>query len=450
MREKNRLSRSLRLESLETRTVFSVDGFDEAPRSVVLTPQITVKHYHSASVQFTAIWISTFPKREVDFGSPRNGSNPPDLRDFHDDHGLPSPEGEPSSNGAIPRPVAPVAPTQSRPDSIQRPTNGITLEKPNVAIIPPPNPTVDLAAKPTSVTRVNSPTRAAGDIGPTSINQLSNLLNSGTSVLLANKSTPTIAPQPATSPLSSFGTPNLSVLGASNFSMPEALFDFSARAGGELSNRLSLGNLPNDDFKFSQPILRSSDSTLAADLVDRAMVDGGQGTASLDKLLSLLANRHRQSQFRSEPESVGSISRFEAVQKHLQNSEIAEWEAAYDGGGMIALALNRDLTPSDLDELAKSVHRENSAWVASVGIFRALETVSSDTTEPAVQNELADLDSKLGTGTELGGPANSDATTDTADTRFHPAIASSTALVGAVLLSLRRIRKSARLQYTRP
>ncbi len=43
-------------------------------------------------------------------------------------------------------------------------------------------------------------------------------------------------------------------------------------------------------------------------------------------------------------------------------------------GGMLGLMINRDRSQQDFSEVAEDIRSENMAWMANVGIIRALES----------------------------------------------------------------------------
>ncbi len=451
MREKTRLFRSLLLESLETRTVFAVDGFDGGSHLVTPNARIDITRYHNDGMQVSTIVITVaFLSRGDDFGGPWGGEVPPRFADFEDDHEL-IPEGEGPGPDLAPR-----------PDRPSRPPNTTDLNPPALSftpVAPSTNfPTILLSSKPTTVPRIDSTPPVASDAAPSTITPSHNLpggsLASGSlantalaNPSLTNRAAPTLVAQPANSQSSLLAASTLSALGSEGFAKADVSFDLSTSIGNDLTRRLTPSHLRANDFRFTRNSQSIGDSILEPALVDRAI-----GAASLDKLLSDLANKHRQHKSGNDSEREHSNRNEFAHRQHHQDSQSAEIDAAYAEGGLIAMTLNRDIAPTDLDALATNLHQENKAWVASVGVFRAFESSAMAVTEGARRNNGSSQTTQgansLADRTEFNVADMNAADLEASETRFNPFLASSTVALGAVLFSLRRIRHSARLMYT--
>jgi hypothetical protein len=111
---------------------------------------------------------------------------------------------------------------------------------------------------------------------------------------------------------------------------------------------------------------------------------------------------------------------------------------------MIALALNRDITLSELEDISEDARSENKAWIANVGIFRAFENGAVAATEySGLTNRVGRNTNSNSTNAEL---AESEA--EVANTQLHPLLASTSAALGAMVFGLRRMRKSSLLMFT--
>ena len=470
MREKTRSFRSLLLESLETRTVFAVDSFDAlqfgASQFGTQFSHFEVTHYYNSKVQTSTLVVKAV-SRSMDLDSDGHqgdghqgaghqgagrSSKPQDYRDFHDhDQVILIPEGE--GPGSHSRPIDLPGSGPGRFDPPSRPTSGINLDRPSSSLNPNnggPNSGGPAATTPTTVISPTAPRTNtlslpnASDFrtGEPRTSEPSSSPSSNNSTHLGGRAAPAVTLQSAVSQNHALAVANLSSLGTDWFGNTDAAFHLSSRSGGELSNRLSESGLRDAEFRFTADADGSRDAALEPDLVDQAI-----GMASLDKLLSDLANKHRRHQ--AEEHNVreqANRNDFSGRSRH-QNFRLAELQAANAEGGLIALGLNREVTPTDLDKLAESLHREHRAWVASVGVFRAFEASAVATTEVALKDdrsiasgqpsEIASENQDSGTVVEVNA------------TRFNPLLASSTAALGAMLFSLRRIRESARLMYTK-
>ena len=475
MREKTRLFRSLLLESLETRTVFAGDSFDALPFDASpLGAQFShfeVTHHYDSRVQTSTIVVRAVSRPlDLDFagqqgnGRPENGkpSKPQDFRDFHDhDQVILIPEGEGPDSHSRPNDLPGSSPGRFDPPS--RPSSGINLDRPSATLNPNngvPNNSGPTATIPTTAISTTTPRPGtlslpnASDFrtGEPRTSEPSSSPTSNNLTLLGGRAAPAVTLQSAVSQSHVLAVTNLSSFGTQWFGTADVAFDLSSRSGSELNNRLTESGLRDGEFKFTADSDGSRDTPLDPDLVDQAI-----GMASLDKLLSDLANKHRRRQAEEHTDREQANRSEPAGRSYRQNSRMAELQAVNAEGGLIALALNRDVAPTDLDELAKSLHRENRAWVASVGVFRTFESGAVENgevqsgamaaTEIAVKSDRSKQTAQANQLADLAQGANSDV--EDSATRFHPLLASSTVALGAMLFSLRRIRKTARLMYTK-
>ena len=216
------------------------------------------------------------------------------------------------------------------------------------------------------------------------------------------------------------------------------VFDFSTRLGiaGERPSAASIASQRVDEFQFTRPQAIPSPSET---LFDQAMAERSASVESLENLLSGLAENHRRSRVHNGFET-NTNSRNEQGWRPDANSA----EVAFAEGGMIALALNRDVALSELEDISEDARSENIAWIANVGVFRALEYGAVAATENAgVTNRAGRTEESSSTTAELA-----EVEGEVADSRLHPLLASSSAALGAVIFGLRRIRKSTTLMFT--
>jgi hypothetical protein len=193
-----------------------------------------------------------------------------------------------------------------------------------------------------------------------------------------------------------------------------------------------------DDFRFTRPLPVPAPSDA---LVDGALVEHAS-LESLENLLSGLAENHRRNRIQNGFDANQSNSRNEQNWRPETSTSV---EVTFADGGMIALALNRDLALSELEEILDDARSENKAWVANVGIFRAFENGAVAATEYAgLTNRTTRNGGSSSTEQELSG-----AEAEVANSHFHPLLASTSAALGVVMLGLRRMsRKSIPLLFT--
>jgi len=113
---------------------------------------------------------------------------------------------------------------------------------------------------------------------------------------------------------------------------------------------------------------------------------------------------------------------------------------SFADGGLIAIALNRDLAIHELGEIAGDDSSENKAWTANVGIFRAFENGALAATHYAGLSNRTARNADL-LEAEVSSP---DVEAEVSSTPMHPLLTSSSAALGVLLVGLRRFRKSTR------
>ncbi len=173
----------------------------------------------------------------------------------------------------------------------------------------------------------------------------------------------------------------------------------------------------------------------------------------LERLLADLAEHHHREQI----ESHGTAG-LQNARGRYSPASTAALDAFWglDGaalnpieGGMLDLVIHRDDARQNLSEVADDVRNENLAWMANVGIIRSLESGAVATTEySAVTNRLAQLQPSISPKVKLSNDEAAEVDTKEAPTRLHPLLASSSVALGAMLLGLRRVRKSVQLRFT--
>lgn len=454
MSEKARQFRSLLLEPLECRALFSIDGI-EVWQFSRQSLNFDLDHFQPAQYRHDdfAIWsgylhgssvrnsehAKDFPDNDfVEKRSPRGHSM---HRGRFDNWDAPLPPAEsegPSTESAF-------VPTQSKPNQHtplqSKPTQFIIFID-TVPSIPQSHDLTQASVPRSSVDSVNSnrtnnpPTSFDGgsvafDRAPTAASQNSlaknstvrNLSDSTNSTAApVNRASSTLAPQSfATSPSSGTNT-----------------FDFSTlpRSFNEQPALTNSGGQRSDDFRFTNPQTIPSPSD---HIFDQAMSEASASVESLESLLSGLAENHRRSRIQSGFDANAS-SRYE----HDWRPNTTSAEVAFAEGGMIALALNRDAALNELEDISDDARSENNAWIANVGIFRAFENGAVAATEYAgVTNRVGKNEGSSTPRSEM-----TEAESEVADSRLHPLLASTSAALGAVMFGLRRIRKSTPLMFT--
>ena len=214
---------------------------------------------------------------------------------------------------------------------------------------------------------------------------------------------------------------------ASGLVSGSATFDLSEKTDG-------LVNPWADGFRFTRPIPVPSDAIADQAVAEQAVSEQSSVLESLEKLLPGLAENHLRNRTQNGFDANQPNARQE---KNWRPEAPASVEVAFADGGMIALALNRDIAMSELKELSDDARSENKAWIANVGIFRAFENgavaateyagLTNRVTRNAASNALPEDESEV-----EGEVANS---------QLHPLLASTSAALGAVMLGLRRMRR---------
>jgi hypothetical protein len=192
------------------------------------------------------------------------------------------------------------------------------------------------------------------------------------------------------------------------------------------AERVSTSDL-SDDFRFSRPLPAPSEA-----IEDQAITERTTRLESLENfLLSLAENHHR----------IRSGIGFDVNHRNSRN-EVTErpetsmaLEIAVADGGMIALALNRDIIMSQFEDISEEARSEKKAWIANVGIFRAFENGAVAATE------YSNLTNRTPPNAGLSSTARESAEGEVANTQFHPLLASTSAALGAMMLGLRRMRR---------
>ena len=152
-------------------------------------------------------------------------------------------------------------------------------------------------------------------------------------------------------------------------------------------------------------------------------------SAALDKVIDNLAREHQRgqaTQFHRNEQTDSSAAPRAHNSKSQPNCE--------RDGGLISLVINRDLSLGDLNPITDVVDKERHAWSTNLGVYRGLDVAGFAMTEPApIRNVQPNLTRA----------SDQDESTDVAARR--PILASVAFLAG--IYSLRRVRKSRRLQY---
>ena len=461
MREKSRSFRSLLLESLESRTVFAADAFYDMWQGEHRESRVEITLLQDGRAQFGAIVIGpSHSIRTSEFTGAQATRNAWKVRlnDHYDDHALNdlSPEGEalplppqfnnqlgfkPSANRGddIPtlgRPVNQLPVNQSPTGSRNGGLGSPGFDSPLTNVTPPSSPQFNFNIEHSlgSSGSGNSSTNTV-IIVSTNNRDSSNPSNSQSNSQSTRSAAPSVT-SPVTSPSASVVDASTTWLNAHSMTPSQTTFDFSANELSSQSVATSSRNSSDPTFRFSRPSVASVDR-----LFDPQLAEQAEGIASLETLLSDLAENHRQSRAQSH-DSNRPNSRFETQRKLA--GEAAMGAIARTEGVFIALALNRDISHSNLADLADEVNRENKTWLANVGVYREFENAAIVATEfvaapnPTPRGTLSNSKSDL-----------TQAEAEVGDSQFHPLLASSTAVLGAMLFSLRRVRKNVRLMYTK-
>ena len=465
MSEKARQFRSLLLEPLECRSVFSADG-------------IEVWHFSQSSLHFdvdrfqpaqyprteaasTDSHVDSQWNRDLEHSSDFDGVKFSGRRSSHGSHGIGSSMNRgrfndaplPPADGEGPSRDVPTAALDSKPkfDSkpVQIPTRSIDsiivvvsptlagliqsrdsgpanpLSRPQldsrgaaeVDSLPNSNPTNSNPPGPSSFARVptspsSNPSLSSHSQIPAALNSFAPLSGATGQVNLASASS------------------QVSSSVASGLVSGTATFDFSEKTDG-------LAKRWGGDFRFTRPI---PVPTVA--IADQALGDQASSLESLEKLLPGLAENHLHNRTQNGFDANQPNARHENNRRPETSASV---EVAFADGGMIALALNRDIAMSDLEELSDDARSENKAWIANVGIFRAFENGAVAATEYAgltnrVTRNAASSASPQGVSEVEGEVANS---------QLHPLLASTSAALGVVMFGLRRMRsKTAPLLFS--
>ena len=475
MSEKARQFRSLLLESLECRSVFSADG-------------IEVWHFSQSSLHFDVdrFQSAQYPRTEatssdshVDSQSTRDLKNSSDFdgvkfsgrRSSHGSYGFGSSMHRgrfndaplPPADGEGPSRDIPTAALDSTPKfdskSVQVPTQSI--DRVIVIVSPALAELVQSRdsgpANPLSRPQLDSRGAERVDSLPNGNPANSNSTNSnstGTSSLarvqassLPNPSLSSHSQTPAAlnsfAPLSG-ATGQVNLASASSQALSSvapglvsgtATFDLSEKTDG-------LVNLWADGFRFTRPIPVPSDAIADQAIAEQAVSEQASVLESLEKLLPGLAENHLRNRTQSGFDANQPNARQE---KNWRPEASASVEVAFADGGMIALALNRDIAMSELEELSDDASSENKAWIANVGIFRAFENGAVAVTEYAgLTNRV------IRNAASNASPADmSEVEGEVANSQLHPLLASTSAALGVVMLGLRRMRsKTVPLLFT--
>lgn len=492
MSDKARLFRSLLLEPLECRSVFSVDSYD-----VWQFSDPNFEFDHSQPAQYPT---SEFSNSDASLRGPDNGFNGRNLNNVYFDRPVEytnviyieirAPRGQPMHHGRyeeldnlpLREPESEGPSTDSRPAVIDStPVQTPSTQTPsgqNLATQNSTTPSLGAQASGSQSTNLqfqllanqlssqnqgskftganNSPSApsqfrespvpgfgrldvAASNNSANNIHPSANAQNSGAGTFtgplngLANGSANSAASQ------SSLVNPTLASLSSTSLSAASGTttFDLSLRPrSSDMHSASGSVGQSIEDFRFSKPMMDPAES-----IFDQALLERAAGIESLDNLLSGLAENYRHGR---------AHNGFDADQPNARNNQnlrsesSVAVEAAFSDGGMIALALNRDIAFKELEEISDSALTENKAWIANVGIFRAFENGAVAVTEYAsLTNRVTRGSEASPTSVEL-----TDVESEVANSQFQPLWASTSAVLGAVMIGLRRIRKSNPLMFT--
>ena len=458
MSEKARQFRSLLLEPLECRSVFSADGLD-------------VWQFSQSSLrfEFDQFQPAQYPHAEAESlgNDMRKGDNLGHKNDFG---GVKyyqgrSPHGSIKLGSSMNRDRfddVPLPPGESEDTSARTPSTTSDTKtsldskidlKPNldVTTVQPPPPsgairililgssatvglpqshTTPLASGPTR-TQFDLPGTARVDSLPTG-NSTANISPGRVQPSLSqNPTSPFPTALNSSTPLSSTTSQTnlLSANAVSTIASGTTTFDLSSQVSNGVEQADSLSKAWGDDFRFTRPIPAPSGA-----IVDQALVERASSLKSLENLLSGLAESHRRNRTQNgfdvnQPSSSDDPSR--------RPESSTSVEVMFADGGMIALALNRDIAMSELEKLSEDARSENKAWIANVGIFRAFENGAVAATEYAGLNNRVTRNAVSSSSPQEVAEVEG----EVANTRFHPLLASTSAALGVVMLGLRRMRR---------
>ncbi len=446
MSEKTRLFRSLLLEPLECRSVFSVDGMEVWQYSHPTSNYDFDQFQPAQSPRDEALVVEqqgfATKNKNIDrlddgekFGQRRGAHGPSMRRGRLHDSPLPPADGEGPSFDNHPVLVDKTPsqiPTSQSPDKI---VGGINLPSASTPLSQPPEialgnlPRIQPDASSSSIV-INRPGSIAGansspDRGP----------ERAPNSILQN-----VPASASVAPLSYTGTQvNLASSSASSLSSGTTTFDLTSRPGvvSERQAATSLSGRSADDFRFTKPqSVPGRDS-----IVDESLVERIAGLKSLESLLSDLAENHRRGRSGNRFDADRPNSRGE---QNWRPESAATVETAFADGGMIALALDRDIGLCELEDISEDARDESKAWIANVGIYRGFENGAVAATEYAALTHRM---------TRSGGSssAKSDLTeveAEVANSQLRDLLTSTTVAVGAVMIGLRRIRKFTPLMFT--
>ena len=446
MREKAKLFRALLLEPLELRAVFSADGLVVwqcvQPSSDVEYAQLHLPHTDH-TLATGDIVLSNDLQAGIQAGHRSRGpSQHKHVFDIEFDMPLPPAEGEG-------RPHDDAARFNFNPLHANPPTRIPNVpSEPGIVIVVDALPNPSVFSPPREVIGGNIP-RIPADSGSltnvTSRHTNTNFAeNSSTSSMTINR-VPTADTRnftvgtPAVLTSISVTQANLAIQNPPAMSVGTATFDFSTRLGSNnfRSTAIDLSHQRTDEFHFTKPLSLSRDS-----VIDPALLERASGVASLESLLSDLAENHRRQRTQNGFDANQPDAR--SGQNWRPEHNAASVEIAFAEGGMIALALNRDIAFAELEDNSEVARQERRAWVANVGIYRAFENGAVAVTEHTGLTNRTSPKSES-QSIQVDWP---EVESEIASTPLHPLLASTSAALGLVIFGLRRIRKSVPLMYT--
>ena len=444
MSEKARLFRSLLLEPLECRAVFSVDGlevqqFSHHSLNFEFDAFQPVQFPHSESAGLNNGFYNKYIGRPNDFHSvffnerrPTNGVlHHRDRFESDLNLSLPPPEGESrpfdaSSSGFDLNSLPAQVPTQTHESHVVVFVDTSSVSK----VISQPS---DFS--PASIPRAQVDSNNANRPKD---HPIAGGISSSERALTFNSLNSAIA-TPVDATRNAISHANLAAMSLSTLPTGITNLDFSQGLGNnrERSAAIGLGLHRASEFHFTRP-----QSAVADSIFDQTLIERSAGVESLGNLLTSLAENHRRSQIQNG---------FDADQPNFRNEQnwrpeqtAASVEILFSDGGMIALALNRDIALRELEDISDDARNENNAWIANVGIFRAFENAAVAVTEYAgLTNRIARDVEPSSTTPELP-----DVEGEVANTQLNPWLASTSAALGVVMIGLRRIRKSVPLMFT--
>ncbi|MDX1925887.1 MAG: hypothetical protein SFV81_05185 [Pirellulaceae bacterium] len=443
MREKARQFRSLLLEPLECRSVFSVDGLD-----VWQFTQVTIRF------EFEPFQPAQYPRGEAaSIGitqhddSPRRNYENNGNKSGRSSHGLPIHRGRFND--------LPLPPAESEGNFIEAPSAKL-VQKPSLDVKPnsdakpahvPSQPPITQVLIVVDTVQPSSPLPQIRDLtgsdrGDNRSITIPNSISSGSGSF--ERAPRPQTPATLTSPVAAVNASVASNTAAQfNLASPNSTVSSAIAAHTssiELSSpianaaeRVSTSGLA-DDFRFSRPLPAPSEA-----IVEKAITERTASLELLENLLLGLAENHRrvrsENGFDENGFDVNQPNSRSAVTERPETS--MGLEIALADGGMIALALNRDIAMSELAEISEEARSENKAWIANVGIFRAFENGAVAATEySGLTNRMPRNAGSNSAVRELA-----DGETEVANSQFHPLLASTSAALGAMMLGLRRMRR---------